>query len=59
MTAEVQELRARELLAKHEKQVLADIERKKKVAAYELCLNDTKTQAAVVAHILGQPVPAP
>nr|MBA2491164.1 AAA family ATPase [Gammaproteobacteria bacterium] len=44
MTAEVQELRARKLLAKHEIQVLAEIERKKKVAAYELCLNDTKTQ---------------
>lgn len=45
MTAEVQDLRARKLLAKHENQVLAEIERKKKVAAYELCLNDTRTQA--------------
>ncbi|MGH9427089.1 MAG: AAA family ATPase, partial [Terriglobia bacterium] len=45
MTAEAQELRARKLLAAHEKQVLEDIERRKKVAAYELCLNDIKTQA--------------
>jgi energy-coupling factor transporter ATP-binding protein EcfA2 len=45
MTAEAQELRARKLLAKHEKQVLDDIERRKKVAAYELCFNDTKTKA--------------
>jgi energy-coupling factor transporter ATP-binding protein EcfA2 len=45
MTAEAQELRARKVLAKHEKAVLDEIERKKKIAAYELCLNDTKTQA--------------
>lgn len=45
MTAEVQELRARQTLAKHVDQVLAEVERKKKVAAYELCLNDTRTQA--------------
>lgn len=44
MTAEVQELRARKLFAKHEPLVLGEIERKKKIAAYELCLNDTKTQ---------------
>jgi energy-coupling factor transporter ATP-binding protein EcfA2 len=44
MTAEVQELHARKLLAKHESIVLNEIERKKKIAAYELCLNDTKTQ---------------
>ncbi|NKE72844.1 AAA family ATPase [Candidatus Manganitrophus noduliformans] len=43
MTTEVQELSSRKVLAKHEEQVLAEIERKKKVAAYELCLNDTKT----------------
>ena len=43
MNSEVQELRARKLLAKHEQQVLNEIERKKKIAAYELCLNDTKT----------------
>lgn len=43
MTAEAQELRARKALAKHEQLVLNEIERKKKIAAYELCLNDTKT----------------
>ena len=34
MTSEVQELRARKLLAQHEQAVLSEIERKKKVAAY-------------------------
>lgn len=45
MSAEVQELRARKLLASYEELVLNEIERKKKIAAYELCLNDTRTQA--------------
>jgi energy-coupling factor transporter ATP-binding protein EcfA2 len=45
MTLEVQALRARKILAEHEQLVLNEIERKKKVAAYELCLNDTKTQS--------------
>lgn len=45
MTAEAQELRARKLLAKHEQSVLDDIERKKKYAAYGLCIDDTRTQA--------------
>ena len=44
MRAEVQELRARKVLARNEELVLHEIERKKKVAAYEVCLNDTKTQ---------------
>jgi energy-coupling factor transporter ATP-binding protein EcfA2 len=44
MTAEAQELRARKVLGKHEQSVLDDIERKKKYAAYGLCINDTKTQ---------------
>jgi len=44
MTAEVQELRARRILAKHEKAVLDEIERKKRYAAYGLSLDDTKTQ---------------
>lgn len=44
MTAELQELRARKILAKHEKTVLDEVERKKKYAAYGLCLDDTKTQ---------------
>jgi energy-coupling factor transporter ATP-binding protein EcfA2 len=45
LTAEAQELRSRVLLAQHEQVVLSEIERKKRIAAYELCLNDTKTQA--------------
>jgi ABC-type lipoprotein export system ATPase subunit len=45
LTAEVQELRARKLLAQHEALVLNEIECKKKIAAYELCINDTTTNA--------------
>lgn len=45
ITAEAQELRARKLLAKHEQVVIDDIERRKKYAAYGLCIDDTKTQA--------------
>src|SRR5207247_8255720 len=45
MAAEAQELRARNLLAQHEQLVLNEIERKKKFAAYGLCIDDTKTQA--------------
>ncbi len=45
MTAEVQELRARKLLATHKQAVLDDIERRKKYAAYGLCIEETKTQA--------------
>ncbi|MEX0827999.1 MAG: AAA family ATPase [Woeseia sp.] len=45
MTAEAQELRARKLLARHQQTVLDDIERRKKYAAYGLCIDDTKTQA--------------
>lgn len=45
MDAEVLEFRARKILAEHEEIVLNEIERKKKWAAYELCLNDTKTQS--------------
>lgn len=45
LAAEAHELRARKLLAKHEKTVLDEIERKKKHAAYSLCIDDTKTQA--------------
>lgn len=44
MAHEVQELRARKLLAKHEQAVLDEIERKKKHAAYGLCIDDTKTR---------------
>lgn len=45
LLAEAQELRARKLLAAKQAQVLKEIERKMRVAAYELCLNDTKTTA--------------
>jgi energy-coupling factor transporter ATP-binding protein EcfA2 len=45
MTAETQELRARKLLAQHQELVLNEIERKKKFAAYGLCIDDTKTKA--------------
>lgn len=45
LTAEAQELRARQLLAQYEHLVLDEIERKKKIAAYELCINDTTTHA--------------
>lgn len=45
MTDEVSELRARRVLAKHEQAVLDEIERKKKHAAYGLCIDDTRTQA--------------
>ncbi|KPD23331.1 AAA family ATPase [Idiomarina zobellii] len=45
MEAEAQELRARKLLAQHESLVLDEIERKKKIAAYGLCIEDTRTQA--------------
>lgn len=45
MTAEAQELRARKLLATHQQIVLDDIERRKKYAAYGLCIEETKTPA--------------
>lgn len=38
------ELRARKALAKHQQAILDDIERRKKYAAYGLCLEETKTQ---------------
>jgi energy-coupling factor transporter ATP-binding protein EcfA2 len=45
MRAEAKELRARKLLAKYEQMILEEIERKKKYAAYSLCIDETKTQA--------------
>lgn len=45
MAAEAQELRASKYLERHEQTVLAEIERKKKHAAYGLCIDHTKTQA--------------
>ena len=45
MNAEAQELRARKLLAQHEQIILDEIDRKKRYAAYGLCIDDTKTRA--------------
>lgn len=45
MTTEVQELRARKLLAAQTQIVFDDIERRKKYAAYGLCIDETKTKA--------------
>ena len=45
ITLEIQELQARKTLAIHEQLILNEIERKKKVAAYELCMKDTRTHA--------------
>lgn len=42
---ELRELEARQLLGKHLDAVLAEIERKKRLAAYQLCLDETKTTA--------------
>ena len=42
---EATELRARKVLAEHEQIVLDAIERKKRHAAYELCLHETRTNA--------------
>jgi energy-coupling factor transporter ATP-binding protein EcfA2 len=45
ITAEAQELRARRVLAPHEQTILREIERRKKYAAYGLCIDETRTQA--------------
>ena len=45
LTEEAQELRARKVLSEHEGIVLNEIERKRKRAAYELCLRETTTNA--------------
>ena len=44
LSKELSELEARETLGKYLKAVLIEIERKKELAAYELCLQDTNTQ---------------
>jgi len=41
----LQALEARQILAKHLNAVLSEIERKKRLAAYQLCLEETKTTA--------------
>lgn len=45
LTAEAQELRARILLSKNEQLVLDEIDRRKRAAAYEQALGETKTAA--------------
>ena len=45
LAGELEELKARQTLGKHEGAVLAEIERKKRIAAYGLCLRDTTTQS--------------
>lgn len=44
LAAELEELQARQILAKHKDLVLREIDRKKKHAAYGLCIDDTRTQ---------------
>lgn len=45
LNEEAQALRARKVLAEHEETVFAEIERKQKHAAYEMCLRETRTNA--------------
>jgi energy-coupling factor transporter ATP-binding protein EcfA2 len=45
MAAEAQEFRARNLLAKNKQTVLDEIERRKRYAAYGLCIDETKATA--------------
>ena len=45
LNAEADELRARNVLAENEGMVLDEIDRRKRLAAYGLCIADTRTQA--------------
>ncbi len=45
LKSELNEIEARQLLAEHLNQVLEEIERKKKIAAYQLCIDETRTNA--------------
>ena len=45
LNKEAEELRARRTLAKYEDIVLEEIDRKKRIAAFGLCIEDTRTQA--------------
>lgn len=45
LKSKLNQLEARQLLADHLEDVLEDIDRKKRVAAYQLCINDTLTNA--------------
>jgi len=44
LTNELQELESRDILGRHATAVLGEIERKKKIAAFQLCLSDTNTR---------------
>ncbi len=44
MTAELSERRARQLLAQQKQVVLGEVDRKRRHAAYGLCIDDTRTQ---------------
>ena len=44
MRNELRELKARRTLAKHQELVLKEIERRKRIAAYGQCVDDTRTQ---------------
>ena len=48
LTSAVEELRARKVLAEHKKVILEEIERKRRFAAYGLCISDTRTQAITI-----------
>ncbi|MFG0329751.1 MAG: AAA family ATPase [Phycisphaerales bacterium] len=45
---ELRELEARQILGKHLDVVLSEIERKKRIAAYQLCIDETNTRAITV-----------
>ena len=45
LVAELEELKARQTLRKHEEALLSEIERKKKIAAYGQCLEETTTHS--------------
>ena len=45
LSAEADELHARSVLDEHQSEVLAEIDRKRRLAAYGLCIDDTRTQA--------------
>lgn len=48
LASAVEELRARKVLAEHKKVILEEIERKRRFAAYGLCISDTRTQAITI-----------
>ena len=48
LASELEELRARKVLADHKQEVLDEIERKRRFAAYGLCVADTRSQAITI-----------